>query len=132
MTGPDETHLGTFEVSTDGPAVAAFRAATGLRAEDTGVPLTFPIRWLALPEVRAVLNGLVTERDLVLIHESQSFAYERPLRLDEPYALNLAARREGAPDRLVAEASIVAADGSLCVTLETVLRLFSTVTTAAA
>ena len=123
--------LGSFRVRADAAEVAAFRRATGLDPNDAALPLTFPIRWLVTPEVRAVLLDMVPEPDLVLVHESQVFAYERPLQPDIDYTLVLTARREATPDRLFVDGMLADADGVACATVETILRLFSTKAAAA-
>ena len=124
------TPLGSFAVTTDRAEVDAFRAATGLPPGD-GVPATFPMRWLAAPEVRAALLAIAPEPDLVPVHESQTFEYLAPLFVGVRYALALAARREAAPDRLVLTGTISGEDGAPCVHVETILRLFSAVAVAA-
>ena len=116
--------VGTFAVSAAAADVAAFRRAARLEGGD-GLPFTWPIRWLAAPEIRAKLQALMPEDDLVPFHESQTFDYAAPLRKDTPYTLAVTARRETTPERLVVEGR-VAADGVLVATVETVLRLFST------
>ena len=118
-------NLGTFAVSADAAEVAAFRTAA--RLDDAGdvLPFTWPIRWMARPDIRAALTGLVPEPDIVPFHESQTFDYAAPLRAGATYALAVTARCESAPDRLVAE-GVLSADGARVATIETVLRLFST------
>ena len=125
------TPIGSFRVRAEPAEVEAFRQATRLESGGDGLPLTFPIRWLVTPEIRAALVAMVPEPDLVLFHESQSFAYEQPLRPDETYNLTLSARRETAPDRLLVDGTIDDASGARCATVETILRLFSTKAVAA-
>ena len=118
------TPLGCFPVTGTAAEADAFRAATGLApADETVLPLTFPMRWLAAPEVRGALVAM-TAGDFALVHEAQTFDYERPLRVGEAYALTARARREADPDRLVLHGSIAARDGTPVARLETVLRLF--------
>ena len=131
VTGGAATDLGSFVVTATPQEAAAFCAATGLAADGRRLPLTFPMRWMASPDVRAALLSLVPERDLVPFHEGQVFAYTAPLFVDTPYALRLEARRETAPDRLIATVAIAADDGTICATLETILRLFSIAAVAA-
>ena len=116
--------LGPFAVSADTAEVASFRSAARLRA-DEGVPFTFPIRWLARPEIRTALVELMPEPGLVPFHESQTFDYAAPLKLGTAYAMNAAVRREHDPERLVIEGR-VAQDDATVATVETVLRLFAT------
>ena len=122
MTGLEPRLLGRFEVRAEPAEVTAFRRATGLPVADA-LPLTFPIRWLAAPAVRAAMSAMVPDADLVFLHEAQTFDYAVPLRCGETYAMALTARREDDPDRLVVDATILAADGAPCARCETVLRL---------
>lgn len=131
MTERDSRDLGSFPVETDPHQIAAFRAALGGGGDAAGVPLTYPMRWFAGPDVRAALLSLVPEADVVPVHESQDFTYLRPLEIGEAYTLGLRARREAAPDRLVVDGVVAAWDGVDCVRCETVLRLISTATAAA-
>lgn len=125
------TPIGSFRVRAEPAEVEAFRAATRLEGGGDALPLTFPIRWLVTPEIRAALVAMVPEPDLVLFHESQSFAYERQLLPGETYALTLSARRETSPDRLLVDGTITDTSGAHCATVETILRLFSTKAVAA-
>ncbi len=124
------TPLGTFPVAATRAEVAAFRAATGLEPGE-GVPSTFPMRWLAAPELREALLALAPEEDLVPVHESQVFEYLAPLVVDGRYAMEFAARREASPERLVLAGTISDAAGTPLVRVETILRLFSTSAAAA-
>ena len=122
--------LGRFVVTARRSDVDAFRAATGL-PQGAVVPATFPMRWLAAPQVRDALLALVPERDRVPVHESQSFEYMAPLVVDARYTLELDARVDRAPDRLVLVGTISGEDGVPLVHVETMLRLFSTAAVAA-
>lgn len=119
------TPLGSFNVTAARAEVEAFRAATGL-APGNCVPVTFPMRWVAAGEPRDAMLAMVSEPHLVPVHESQIFEYNGTLDVDENYTMELTARREAAPDRLVLAGTISDAVGTLLVRLETVLRLFST------
>lgn len=117
-----------FAVVATEAEVEAFRSATASAPDGPGpagdvLPATFPMRWLAAPEVRRLLLAAVPEPGLVPVHEGQSFDYARPLRVGEPYRLKLATRREAEPPRLVVDGRIEDADGTLRATLETILRL---------
>lgn len=119
------TPLGSFHMRAERPEVEAFAAATGLEAGDgVRLPLTFPMRWLVRPEVRAALLSLLPGGHIIPVHESQSFSYERPLHCDETYVLSLSAHRMGDPDRLVVEGTIDDLGGAACGRIETILRLF--------
>ncbi len=119
------TALGCFAMRATRAETAAFRAAIGLVATDDVVPLTFPMRWLVAPAIRAALLAVVADPALVLVHESQDFEYTRRPRIDEPLALTLVAWREMAPDRLRVEGVIADADGVEIGRIETVLRLIA-------
>ena len=119
------TSLGAFAVAGSAADADAFRAATGLSTGGDVLPLIFPMRWLVLPAVRSAMTSLVPESDLVLVHESQSFDYEAPLRIDTAYTMHLTGRRKTEPDQLIVDGAILDADGATLGTLETVLRLFS-------
>ena len=117
--------IGTFAVSAEAAEVAAFRRAARLEDADEMLPSTWPIRWMARPDIRAALTALVPEPDLVPFHESQTFDYAAPLRVGTIYELAVSARRDSAPERLVVE-GVLSAEGARVATIETVLRLFST------
>ena len=119
------TPLGPFAVVAGRAEVDAFRAATGL-LPGGAVPATFPMRWLATPEVRDALLTMAAEPDIVPVHESQLFDYLAPLTIGQPYEMRLDARRETGPDRLVLTGTIAGDDGAIHVRVETILRLFST------
>ncbi len=121
MSGPG-LELGQFPVRGTAGEVEAFRRATGAAADGSNLPLSFPMRWLASAEIRGALAALVGHGEIVLVHEGQSFAYERPLQVGQVYVLTLVVRREHAPDRLILDGSLADGDGS-CGTLETILRL---------
>jgi hypothetical protein len=125
------TALGPFRVSAKADEVAAFRKAIRSGEDGADLPLTYPIRWLVARDVRDALTSLVPEPDIVPVHEAQTFDYQRPLRPDEEYVITLSARREQAPDRLIADGVIVDSDGKQCASVEVVLRLFSTKAAAA-
>ena len=127
----EATILGPFAVMARPQEVAAFRAATGLVDAGDRLPLTFPMRWMASPDVRAALRSLLSEGDLVPVHEGQGFDYAMPLFVGTAYTLRLEARRETAPDRLIVGGTIATEDGLIHAKLETILRLFSTTAIAA-
>ena len=119
------TPLGPCAVQAEPAEVAAFRAVTGLPPGDT-VPATFPMRWLAAPEVRDALLAMAAEPDLVPVHESQMFDYLAPLTVGEHYEMRLDAHRESAPERLVLTGTVTGRSGAIHLRIETMLRLFST------
>jgi hypothetical protein len=115
--------LGTFAVSGTTGEAEAFREATGTGSSGDTLPLTFPMRWLVSPEIRAALLETVADPDVVLVHESQAFEYTERLRSGESYALSLFARRDSAPERLLVDGVISDGSGLELARLETVLRL---------
>ena len=73
------TPLGCFAVKGTAAEAEAFRSATGLSPPDGAIlPLTFPMRWLAAPDVRRAMIAMVPDA-VALVHEAQAFDYERPL-----------------------------------------------------
>ena len=115
--------MSAFAVAATQAEVEAFRAATGCPQAGDILPLTFPMRWLASPDVRRALLDAVPEPGLMPVHEGQAFDYEQPLRIGEPYRLRLSTRCEAEPPRLVADAVIEDADGAVHAKLEMILRL---------
>ena len=124
MSGPG-LEIGVFPVRGTSADADVFRHATGLPSGGAMLPLSFPMRWLATRDIRVALAALVGHDEVVLVHESQSFAYAHPLRVDQPYDLRLIVRREHAPERLILDGTITDADGADCAQVETILRLFA-------
>ena len=121
MSGPG-LELGQFPVRGTAGEAEAFCQATGVASGGSDLPLSFPMRWLATAEIRGALAALVGHGEVVLVHEGQSFTYERPLQVGQPYVLTLVVRREHAPDRLILEGTLTDGDRP-CGALETTLRL---------
>jgi hypothetical protein len=90
-------------VRTDREAVAHLATALGAPAgkawDGESVPLTFPIVWLGLPEVRE-RSGLstLTEGLATVLHVEQTFDYAGRLAVDRDYDLHVAATRADGPD----------------------------------
>lgn len=111
-------------MDTHSADVAAFRAALGDAHPGTDVPLTFPIRWLASPEIQFELRRVAGDQGVLLVHETQSFSYAAPLQSDRRYRLDLTLRRESTDqDRAVLQAVVRDEAGSPLAEIETVLRL---------
>ncbi len=127
----DSVELGVFPVCGTAGEADAFRLATGQPPGGAALPLTFPMRWLAGRDVRVALAALVGHGEVVLVHEGQSFSYERPLQVGEAYHMTLSVRREWLPDRLIL-AGVIAAGETPCARLETTLRLVAASVGAAA
>jgi hypothetical protein len=113
--------LPPIRVRTGAGEVAGFLRETGGDRPGGFVPLTFPVRWLALPAVRGLILQLIGGQGFLPVHEAQSFAYERELRIETDYVLAVEARRK--PPRLTLRMAVSTGQGEICGHLETVLRI---------
>jgi hypothetical protein len=111
-----------MKVRADREAVFAFQRATCGSVKENHVPLTFPVYWLALPDVRGMLEALLG-KGFFPVHEAQSFNYLQSLVLDADYELDVELSRSQKPPRLTLNATVMTSDGAPCVRIETVLRL---------
>lgn len=114
--------LAPIAVATTRARVAAFQRACGGEAAPGGVPLIFPISWLACPEIRARLVETAGP-GRVPVHESQSFTLVRRLELDCAYRLDVTLQRTSHPERLTVAGEVTTPDGEFCLAFETILRL---------
>ncbi|MGH6852046.1 MAG: hypothetical protein ACREDJ_02385 [Methylocella sp.] len=114
--------LPPIQVRTDRGEVAGFLRETGGAAGGL-VPLTFPVRWLALPAVRGLILQLTGGQGFLPVHESQTFAYEHELQIETDYVLAIEARRTPKPPRLTLRMAIATGQGEICARIETVLRI---------
>ncbi|MGH6822941.1 MAG: hypothetical protein ACRECP_05785 [Methylocella sp.] len=115
--------LPPIRIRTEPSEVAGFLRETGGARTGGFVPLTFPIRWLALPAVRGLILQLIGGQGFLLVHEGQSFAHERELRIETDYVLAIEARRTAKPPRLTLKMAVATGRGEICAHLETVLRI---------
>lgn len=115
--------LAPIRVRTQRDEIAGFLRETGGARAGGLVPLTFPVRWLALPAVRCLILQLIGGRGFLPVHEGQSFAYERELRIETDYVLAVEARRTAKPPRLILRMAVSTGQGEICANLETVLRI---------
>jgi hypothetical protein len=113
--------LGPFRLSVDPSRAQAYSREVGGDGGD--VPLCYPAVWLTDPALFTAVRELCAALEVVPVHESQSFAYERPLSSGQSYDVTVTMRREETPPRLVVEARIAAADGAPVARSETMLRL---------
>jgi hypothetical protein len=109
-SAPSEARIGPLAVKADAAHVCEFLNATS-GGGDTGglLPFTFPICWMAMPEIRAAVASLARADDgsaLLPLHESQSFDYAEPLCAGVDYCMSVDIRREDAPLRLVLRADV--------------------------
>ena len=120
---PSSLHVGPLTVRAEAAEVAAFAREAAAPLDGT-VPFTFPMRWFAHPEIRAAGKKLVDGEAWILIHESQSFDYDRPLDADVDYRMSIEIIRELEPSRLILRAEI--GDKDPCLRAEMVLRIIAT------
>lgn len=97
-TPPTEGVVGTFEVCASTEEIHTFRQSLGVPLARTEMPFTYPMRWLAAPEVRGAIlkaigieHGPVQHDDpgRVLVHLDQKFTYHVPLNAEEAYTMRL-------------------------------------------
>ncbi len=115
--------LPPIRVRTVEGEVAGFLRETGGARTGCFVPLTFPARWLALPAIRGLILQLIGGQGYLPVHEGQSFAYERELRIETDYVLAVEARRTAKPPRVILKMAVSTGEGEICAHLETVLRI---------
>lgn len=115
--------LPPIRVRTGAGEVAGFLRETGDARTGSVVPVTFPARWLALPAIRGLILQLIGGQGFLPVHEAQSFAYERELRIETDYVLAVEARRTAKPPRLTLKMAVSTGQGEICAHLETVLRI---------
>ncbi len=116
-----ERMLGTFVVRATAAEASAFRRETG--GVGQGVPVTFPVRWLARADFHAVAVDMIGDANWVPIHESQSFHYQAPLAPDTDYEMAVIMKREIEPSRIVLVAEIGVQGGAPHFTMEMILRI---------
>jgi hypothetical protein len=121
--GDPPVRLPAIKVWTESGEVAGFLRGTGGTGTGDFVPLTFPFRWLALPAVRGVILQMLGGDGFLPVHEAQSFAYERSLRLDTGYVLDVEIEASEKPPRLIVKMTVSSTEGEICARLETVLRI---------
>src|ERR1700736_1786675 len=115
--------LPPIRVRTGAGEVARFLRETGSARDVAFVPLTFPFRWLALPAIRGLILQLIGGDGFLPVHEAQSFAYERELRVEADYVLSVECRPTPKPPRLTLKMDVSTGQGEICAQLETVLRI---------
>lgn len=87
---PDTRMLGDFRVRAEAQEVARFGAAIGHSGPPAILPPTFPVVWMAGPEIRAaVARVLGRESGFVLVHTAQTFRLRAALSVDAPYVLSV-------------------------------------------
>jgi hypothetical protein len=101
----------------------SFGRETG--ASGSRLPFTFPVRWLARPEIHTAAAAMIDEAAWIPIHESQSFDYRRSLEVETDYRMRVDLRREAKPPRLILRAEIATQSGQPCLDMEMILRIVS-------
>ncbi|MCL2453617.1 MAG: hypothetical protein FWD08_08275 [Alphaproteobacteria bacterium] len=114
-------HLTSIRVRTDRAEVAAFAGEIGCLGGPDFVPMTFPIRWLTQPDVRQAISQALGPGYLP-VHEGQSFAYVKSLKIEHDYELAIRLKLSEKPSRLTLHMRVSDPQGEVC-TLETVLRI---------
>jgi hypothetical protein len=115
--------LSPVRVRTGAGEVAAFLRETGGIGTGDFVPLTFPFRWLTLPAIRGSILRLSGGEGFLPVHEAQSFAYERSLRADADYVLDVEIQSAEKPPRLILKMTVSTVQDEICARLETILRI---------
>lgn len=113
--------LGPFRFNVDAMRAAAFAHEIG--ADETRVPLSYPAIWIADPKIFDPVRDLCAAEDIVPVHESQSFSFERALQAGADYDVRVTLRREETPPRLILDAEILDTNGARVAKSETMLRL---------
>lgn len=115
-------HVGPVAVRADPAEVEAFARALGLCATYGPVPLTFPMRWLGLPAIREPIARELEIAGKLLVHQSQSFAYTRPLDPDADYVISAEAHRDRS-GRIALRATLRDSSGEAVLISEAVVRV---------
>ncbi len=127
--------LATVELRTDRRKVEAFARSLLCGGDGEGddiaagsdlgeIPATFAMTALADPQVLAPLLRLAGSEDAVLVHETQSFVYARPLLLDRVYEARVTLSREAVKPRLKLICDVSSPDEGLMIRLVAGLVLF--------
>ncbi len=123
-TTADSVRIGPLKVRAEVAEVEAFAQEISGDVKEEGLPFTFPIRWFTHPDIRAAGERLGGSEPWVPIHESQTFDYERPLKIGVDYVMVVEMHREMEPARLILRAEI--GDGAPCLRSEMILRIIPT------
>lgn len=114
--------VGPIAVRTDAAAVEAFTRALGIRRGYGPVPLTFPIRWLSIPEVHDPIDERLRVPSGLLVQWSQSFDFSGGLEVDREYSYAVDVWREPTSvDRIMLLGVLKDRAGNVIVTSKTVL-----------
>ena len=86
--------VGPIAVRTDAAAVEAFTRALGMKRGYGPVPLSFPIRWLSVPDMHDQIAKLLRVPPGLLVQWSQSFDYSDELEVDQEYSFAVVIQRK--------------------------------------
>lgn len=105
-------------------AAEAAAFADAVAPGGAGVPLILPIRFLALPEIRAALAEITDMARHVVLHEAQNFSSARQIHAETAYLLTvtLTLGTESQP-RITIETGIEDESGTRVGDMHTTLRL---------
>jgi hypothetical protein len=123
MERESATTLEPFRVRVDKARAAEFARETDNAGELAAIPLAYPAVWLSEPQVYAAIARACAQAESLPVHESQSFAYDRPVQFDADYDLGVSMAREQSPPRLRIRAALTSPDGAPVGSFETLLRL---------
>lgn len=114
--------VGPLPVLVTAAEAAAF--ADAVAPGVSGVPLIFPVRFLALPEIRAALMEIADMARHVVLHEAQSFTAARQIHAEAAYFLTttLTLGAESQP-RITVETNIDDESGTYVGGMTATLRL---------
>lgn len=118
-----ECHVGPFPLKLDANDAAVLADALGSQRPGW-VPMIYPIRWMALPEIQTAIATMVDLGRVLLLHETQSFEATVPLRADTGYLLSALIQVTGNdPQRLTVLGTASDLDGAICARFQASLRL---------
>ena len=121
---PGSLAVGPLAVRIDQADAAALAWAVAPDGAEPTVPLIFPIRWLALPQIHRALSELVDLSTVVLVHEAQGFVSAAPLCAGVDYVLAARlTRSEGAAARVMVTGTMRDAAGVDVGELHATLRI---------
>jgi len=136
MGAPETSRVITIFAVTVAPEAAhSFDAAISWGMPGPGgqdrVPFTFPLRWLAQPEIRAAIAGVIGTQsgaaqrapDTVPVHVEQHIEYDRALRVGESYQLAVGVDGPDAQNLVCVTGVITDAGGAPVARLTTTLLL---------
>jgi hypothetical protein len=124
--------LGPFPVSAAADSVRQFSdslCVDGSRPLPARTPLTYPIRWFALPEIRNEIERSLSMLPGLPVQESQTFDYAREIEVGCDYRLTVEVHVEaGEQQRIRLRGVAYDVSDNRVVTMEAMLRLLAAAT----